>query len=185
MTTAIQKKNSIEEFGNLVQAGMDAWTKAGKMLVEMLEDDPNIRARIIEEIPMMTLDALARFEQIGRGVLHPRLMVANNQGLARLRSLPYAEQVRCLNEPIAVLTPSGDELMVRAENMSAAQIRQVFTKDGCRDLGAQKNWIESRKNPLHRKSEKADYKVSGNKVTFFADTQLTRKQLAHILEELA
>ena len=152
------------------------------MLVELVDDNPEVRDDILDTCPDLTLEVLARFESIGRGTLHPRLLLGGTAGLKKLAKMPFSEQERYLNSPVEVMTASGDTLKVKVEHLTAAQTKQVFTIDGHRELSAQKNWIEAQGKGA--KVASSDYQVSGNKVTFFADTVLDRKKIADILAQL-
>lgn len=177
----------IEQFTSLIQQGIDAWTQAGKLLVEMLAKDPNAKQSIMEYCPDITEEILSRFEAIGRGQLHPKTLLNNSPGMRRLRMLPYSDQQRFLTEPVEVLVQreSGvDTLKVSVKDLTPRQAQQVISPNGVRSLSAQRAWIESRKSHS-APSAKTPYQIRGGKVIFRADCEMNARELAQILAQLS
>lgn len=176
-----------QQFCRLIQQGIDAWTDAGKLLVAMIEAEPNARQTILDLNPDVTEEILARFEAIGRNQLHPKTLLNNSPGMRRLRALPFSEQTKFLQQPVPVLikTQAGvDTLNVAVKNLTAQQAMQVFTPNGVRSAEAQRAWIESRRNGK-RPAQGAPYTIKGSKVTFRADCEMTARELAQVLAQLS
>lgn len=176
-----------QQFCRLIQQGIDAWTDAGKLLVAMIEAEPNARQTILDLNPDVTEEILARFEAIGRNQLHPKTLLNNSPGMRRLRALPFSEQTKFLQQPVPVLikTQAGvDTLNVAVKNLTAQQAMQVFTPNGVRSAEAQRAWIESRRNGK-RPAQGTPYTIKGGKVTFRADCEMTARELAQVLAQLS
>lgn len=186
LITPTNTQTDAERFAALVQKGIDAWTEAGRLLVRMIEENPNAKNVIIEFCPDVTEEILSRFEAIGRNQLHPKTLLNNSPGMRRLRQLPYSDQARFLSEPVPVLvkTATGiDTLQVAVKNLTPEQALQVFTPDGVRGLDAQRAWVESRTSRKHATS--APYQIKGHKVHFNADCEMTARELAQVLAQMS
>lgn len=186
-TTLVNKQ--IEQFTQLVQRGIDAWTEAGRLLVKMIEDNPNAKAEIVEACPDITEEILSRFEAIGRNQLHPKTLLNNSPGMRRLRSLPFSDQTRYLNSPVPVLvrTESGvDTLQVAVQNLTHQQALQVFASGTVRSPEAQRAYLESRRAVAQSKIKTvAPYVIKGGRVTFNAGCEMSARELATILAQLS
>lgn len=187
--TLTVKNQKIEEFAALCQQGIDAWTRAGEILVELVEDDPQVFDKIIAADPRMNAGILGRFEQMGRKVLHPQLILSDSPGFERLSEMPYSVQERFLNEPIplVVQTDTGtDILMVSAKNITGNQARQIFGKGRVRTEGEQKAWL------MDQRAKKAKpvgtnipaWTIRSGRVFFNEGATLSAGELATIITQL-
>ena len=186
ITTPLSTQSDAEKFAALVQRGIDAWTEAGRLLVQMIEKDRNAKSVIMEFCPDVTEEILSRFEAIGRQQLHPKTLLNNSPGMRRLRQLPYSDQSRFLSEPVPVLvktTTGVDTLQVAVKNLTPEQALQVFTPDGVRGLDAQRAWVESRGS--RKRAASAPYQIKGHKVRFNADCEISARELAQILAQMS
>lgn len=176
---------TILKFSDLVQQGINAWTEAGKILVSILDDNPEARADILDLCPDITEEILARFEAIGRNQLHPKTLLNNSPGMRRLRQLPFSEQTKYVSDavPVLIRTSAGiDTLNVSVKNLTSLQAQQVFSSNGVRPLDAQRAWIESRSSRMSTKG--APYRIKGNKVVFNMGCELSSKEIAQLLSLL-
>ncbi len=126
LATADQR---IQEFGALIQTGVESWTRAGKVLCRLVDEDPAIYGKILEELPYLTREVLESFEAIGRKTVYPYLIVDGSPGARRLASLPYADQVRIYNTRIAVVVQKGgvtQQTFKRVPDLTAAEAERVF-----------------------------------------------------------
>lgn len=188
-TTLTQMNNKITEFANLCQQGIDAWTKAGELLVELVEEDPKVFDKIIEFNPQMNAGILGKFESMGRKVLHPHLLLNESPGLDRLAEMPYSVQERFLSEsiPLIVETDSGpDVLMVSVKNMTRGQAQQIFGKGRIRTEGEQKAWLVDQRS---KKAKPAGtnipaWTIRGGRVFFNEGATLSAGELATIITQL-
>jgi len=187
--TKTQITEKIQSFASLCQQGIDAWIKAGEILVELVEADPQVFDKIIEFEPRMTAGILGKFEMMGRKVLHPQLLISDSPGFEKLSQMPFSVQERFLNEPIPLVveTESGtDVLMVSAKNMTANQARQLFGKGRIRTEGEQKAWLVDQR-AKHAKpvgSNIPAWSIRGGRVVFTEGATLSAGELATIITQL-
>ena len=92
------QERKVAEFATLIREGLDAWEKAGELLVEMVDECEHTYKNIIQEMPEMSYEVLSRFEQIGRKQLYPKLLLSGSTGLRKLATLPYSEQKKYLRK---------------------------------------------------------------------------------------
>lgn len=193
MTTTLEQPKQqliakIETFSSLVQQGIDAWTRAGALLVEMIESDPKCRESIIEQCPDITEEILSRFEAIGRKQIHPQTLLNNSPGMRRLRRLPYSEQARYVSEPVELLVQKPDgpqKLKVAIKNLTANQAMQVFGTHGVRTPEAQRAWLESNSGKKAAQAPATPYTIHGRKVIFNAGCEVSARELATILAQIS
>jgi hypothetical protein len=191
MTTAIQyKQDRINQFLAAFQAGVDAWIEAGKILVELVDEDPHIYNYIQDQCPAMTPDILGKFESIGRGIILPTLAMDTSPGSKHLQRLPLSVQERFAHEPIPVIVQSDDEdstdcLLIKYQDLTPAQAKQVFRNGRLATEGEQRAWIEDYKlkNAKPRKHDDTPWKLTKNDL-IVGDIHFTAKQLAGFLAQL-
>jgi hypothetical protein len=187
--TLTQQQAKIQEFADLCQQGIDAWTKAGEIIVELVESDPSVFDKIIQFNPAMDAGILGKFEMIGRKVLHPHLLINDSPGFIGLSEMPFSVQERFMKEPIPLIieTDNGtDTLLVDAKNMTRFQARQAFGKGRIRTEGEQKAWL------MDQRSKKAKpcgsnipaWVIRGGRVQFNEGATLSAGELATIITQL-
>lgn len=174
-----------EEFMRLVLQGVENWRQAGKVLVAMMAKNPNIKAKLLRERPELSPTILATFERIGRGELHPMLLLSESPGFKAARELPYSEQERIVNEKkvelLIVQDGKADVLRADVKSLTAEQARQVFARDHVRDAAEQRLWIEDRRKPT---LVTTSWIIEGDVVRFRKGVALSAAQLAAILEQM-
>lgn len=187
--TVTQKSDKIKQFADLVRQGVDAWIKAGEILVELVNDDPQVFDKIINENPHLNAGVLGRFELMGRKALHPQLLLHDSPGYQKLAQMPFSVQERYLESPIPLLveTPTGtDTLQVSAKNCTPSQARQLFSANSVRTAGEQKAWlVAQRAKKTHPKSTTVPaWSVKHGKVFFTEGAGFTAGELATIITQL-
>lgn len=190
MTATLASQNKqITEFIALFQEGVNAWIKAGELLVQMVEEDPHIYDYIIEQCPNLNAGILGRFEQMGRKTLHPQLLLSASPGFSKLSKLPFSMQERYLTEPVPIIvhTENGtDVLLVEAKNMTKEQANQVFAPGRIRTEGEQKAWLMQQRS-LAAKPAGTNipaWSIKGGRVVFNAGASLSAGELATIITQL-
>jgi hypothetical protein len=184
----LEKLNEkIEQFKTAVCRGIESFEEAGRLLVEILDDDPKAREQITEGGKAgITEDTLAVFESIGRRQLFYRLCLNNAPGVRALTKCPYSEQVRFADEPIEMLLLDGKEsLQVGVGAMSAQQVKQVFGNRRIRTLGEQRAWLEGHKAKPQNIAIEKPYTVRRGRIVFHKPCELTIQQLGLLLAEAA
>lgn len=138
-------QNAIAEFKQALQEVLGGLLRAGEIYVQAIDTDKDAKAEFQKAFPQVCSETWARIERIGRKQLDPRLALDASITGSRLRALPYSEQQRALDEGVEVLLVDGETLKVKAENLTDTYVNQVVGRDGIRDLGAQRAYIESLK----------------------------------------
>ena len=141
LLTIKEEQRKIEQLIDLIQKGVDAWIESGKILVELVESNPHIYDNIIQKCPTLNAGVLGKLEMMGRGMLHPRLLLGNSPGFQYLEKMPMSVQERYIEEPIPLVieTDAGtDVILVKAKDLTRDQARQVFAANRLRTEGEQK-----------------------------------------------
>jgi hypothetical protein len=186
MNDLVETKSFVEA----VRRGIEAFEEAGRILVEMIDRDPGCLAQLKEQNPEFTNEILRTFERIGRRQLYYKLCLKETPGAKALLRCAYSEQVKYCNEPIPFLLLQAkdqtDHLLVQLDALSPAQVRQVFCNGRIRDLGAQRAYLEGRKQRLPEVTEVEQvYRVTKGKVTFLKPCMLSAGDLARIIAEIS
>jgi hypothetical protein len=187
--TLKQQDEFIVQFIDLFRQGVEAWIKAGEILVELVENDPHVYDEIIERCPTLNAGILGRFEQMGRKTLHPQLLLSASPGFDRLRKLPFSLQERYVSEPVPVVvnTQHGtDILLIKAKDMTKEQASQVFAGNRIRTEGEQKALLAQQESAKAAPApvRQSPYLIKGRKVEFREPIVLTASELAAILAQI-
>jgi hypothetical protein len=159
------------------------------MLVEMVEEDPHVYDYIIQQCPTLNAGILGRFEQMGRKILHPQLLLSASPGFSKLSKLPFSMQERYLSEPVPIIvhTENGpDVLLVETKNMTKEQANQVFAPGRIRTEGEQRAWLMQQRSNAAKPvgSNVAPWSIKGGRVVFVAGATLSAGELATIITQL-
>ena len=146
-TTLTVNTEKVQSFIDCFRQGVEAWTKAGEILVELVDEDPKAYDAITAKCPQVTPAILAKFEQMGRHMLHPQLLLGTSAGFQKLQKLPMSLQERYLEEPVELVVETDhgtDTLMVKAKDMTRDQAQQAFGPNRVRTPGEQKAFLTQR-----------------------------------------
>lgn len=185
-TTLTAQKRQIEQLTELFQQGINAWTQAGEILVDMLDNGKLTLGEIATETGLPSR-ILGRFEQLGRKQLLPALLIADYPASRYMSNLTYSEQERLTNESIEVLTADGaDKVLIATKNLTPDQCRQVFSSNEVRSLPAQRAWVESSKRKTQTRIIDAGmpYHIDRGQVVFDRACVMKASQLLNILAQL-
>jgi hypothetical protein len=181
----------VSEFCSLVNTGIEAWTKAGELVVKLIDEHGLSVSAIAQASSYLTDEIVGRFEQLGRKQIIPNLLISDFPASKHLFRLPYSEQKRLIDGQVELLvvTDKGTEtLMVDTENLTPAQCKQVFDRTAVRSIGAQRAYMESKREEFRVNSAIQEsepfYKVRGKKVIFTKPCEISSRQLAQILAEI-
>ena len=190
MKTEITRKGAdirIAELQQAIYTGVEAWKKAGQLLVEMIENDGLALADIAEKTEL-PLDVLSQLEKIGRNHLLPQLLLAEYPAARKLERLPMSEQSRLMIEPVEVmLLKDGDPdtLLVPIRHLTGAQVRQVFASNHVRTLAEQRQWIESQRPVSEPVKVAVPYMLTRRgSVIFNQACELTAKEMLRIVAQI-
>lgn len=184
----IAKTNQdIQKFAELVSAGIESFVEAGKIVSRNLDADPEFADKIHAAHPSISVDMVYSFDRIGRGELHPKMLVSNQPGIKKLRRLPFRYQEKYADEPVPLLIKNGNSwetLQVSVYNLTPEQARQVFDADGVRTEAAQRAWIEAAKAKAAPISIDEAFRVVGRTLVVMEPCKLTARQLAGLLAQM-
>lgn len=140
--------DDIEKFAGFIHAGINAWTKAGEILVQMKKVDPNIFDKIQKKHPAISYEILRRFEGIGTRLIYPYLLLDNCPGSKKLLSLPYSNQVSLYKaqiELVIALKKKEPVIVIRRiQQLSSFEIERVFDGSKIRTVKEQVQFILTR-----------------------------------------
>ena len=123
----------IGEFCSLINAGVEAWVKAGALLCEMKAKEPGIFNVILAAHPYLSNDLLLTFERIGKREIYPYLLVDGSPGSRMLSALPYDTQVQLYHKDVPVVVRRGDfTTTLRKTIRSLTKPEAVRVFDGAR-----------------------------------------------------
>lgn len=184
-----QTDQTIEQVLALIKQGVEAWVKAGKLVAQAVDEDPDFIDKVCAKCPDISPEVMLRFDQIGRNRLYPKLLLSDSPGVKKLFRLPYALQERYSEKPVELLISENDStktLHVDVRNLTADQARQVFDKSGVRSVAAQRAWLESmkRSSPVVDAMADVAYVISGKRIILKKDASFTARELARILSEI-
>jgi hypothetical protein len=184
-----KNEQRIDRFIDLVFKGVEAWMEAGKIVCEILDEDPEALDRIVAQCPNISPEMVIRFEQIGRKQIHPQLLLSDAPGVRHLRRQPFQLQEKHAKEPVEMLvkTDKGWEtLQVDVRNLTARQAEQVFGKEGIRSAAAQRVYLEDQNARHHAPPVKANlpYRVVGREIVVMEPCRLSAREVAQILADI-
>lgn len=182
-TDIIAIEQMIEEFKRLIQTGLESIAKASVVYVKAIDENPHNHKRFADSCPLVPASAWSGFEAVGRGWLDYRLLLNGGTANKIMRKLPRSQQTSALDNGVELLLDDGDNLIVKVENLTPKQAKQVFAKDHIRSLGEQRAYIESQHAPTP-KEYRPSYTIKRGVLHINAATTLTRKEVTRILMEM-
>jgi len=175
----------VDEFRKLLNNGLNSIRLACEYYVDAITKKPELKEVFIHEFPEFNAVSWYRFEQIGRGVLSPKLLHATNTTIKMLSTCSYSDQVKYLEKPVEFLTSTGDVLLLDVSAMISSQVRQVFNGKSVRTLAEQKVYIEIEKEKRSKKEIKntREWFVRKDKL-YVGKVVFTKIELVEIMEEM-
>lgn len=173
--------SSIDQFLTLVKAGVDSWTKAGKVLVELIDKDQTVFERILRKAPNFTVQELHHFELLGRGLIKPWTMLLPEQQRKAVSKLPPKIQESLEKSCVPVVKPTKtggfNVKPKKIQELTAQELKQVFDDGHIATRKQQEQHIQR----LQARAVAPRYKIEGDCVVFYARTKLNAAQLEQIL----
>lgn len=121
--------------------------RLGQRLVENINRDTRFRDYLIDTCAWpakLVLD----LERVGTNQLDVRIATHQVPFSKQLCRMPLNTQKMIIDGKMPLLTTDGSELLVRLDNITPEQAKQLFAYDHIRSLPEQRCWIESqRKTP--------------------------------------
>lgn len=179
----MKSENTPEKFVEYLYKGLEAWEKAGKILVDMIKHNPQIKSKILRDHPEISMSILNKLELVGSGMLEPSLLLSDSAPFKAARKLTPSDQRNLIdNKEVAlvVYTESGvDEINADFEKLSAKQTKQVFAGDHIRTPSEQRLYLES-----SRKRIAKDWEFENGLIVFRRGCKLTISQMNGIIQEV-
>lgn len=178
-------KADIECFNAYLAEGVEAWVKAGQLLVKMVERNPNAYGIIVANNPHLSIDLLLAFEKIGRNEIFPYVLLDKSPGSRQLLALPYDIQVKHYKEPVEVVAKIIDGKPVvekrLVSNLSKEEVQIVFGPNGIRSTAEQTELLKAAPSiaPLRKKYTRHQKLVGYCKVTNGKDGKITYEPVAY------
>lgn len=183
MSEAVET-NSIVQFGKLLKQGLEYIKEACQIFVRAIDENP-INLDKFKESYDLTETAWVRFEQVGRGILHEKLLTDYSAGARKLKRLPFSQQSKYIAEPIPVLINGGDILKVQLSNLTPAQCKQVFDEDHVRNPAEQRAYIETQKMTQFKEVSSVPFIIKNSRlIVKEKDVAFTAAQLKKIILEI-
>jgi hypothetical protein len=189
----VDAKEDLSRVVDLVARGVEMFEEAGIIIAAYLKENPE---GVMDVCGATGLDArlVRRFEEIGLHKIIPEVLISTEEGVRRLATCSYREQVYYLREenPVQLLVEGGNTLNVQVSAMTAEQARQTFCRKGVRTLAEQRAWLAARNRAAELEAVRtqaclteAPYTIRGRKIIFRAGCELGVKQLRGLLAEVA
>ena len=181
----IKIDKEVAQIIDLINRGIQCWTDAGKLLAKNMDEDPEFIEKICDFCKDISPEALYRLEQVGRGQLHPTLLLNDTPGVRRLRRLPYSLQKKHATEPLTVIISGGETLEIDVRNLTPGQAAQVFTRDSIRTPAEQRAFIEDRAVMCQVVSTGGlPYRIVGKTLVVLTGCKFTTSDLAGIIARI-
>jgi hypothetical protein len=180
-------KTQIQAFQDALQSARDGLKRAGDILCEIVDQEPNAYEMILASVPGITLHSLETLERIGRGKLEPRLITDPSPAAERAirKAIPMEDQQRLLDRPIDTVTRDNGGFRIeqkRIGEMTQREAHLLIGDDGIRTADEQKQILIAE---ARRKAESdLRYEIRGDRVTFHGDITLTWSELLEIAEKV-
>jgi len=182
-------RNYIEEFKKALQSGLDNIVKAAEIYVEAIDSDYEAKDKFSSSFDgTIPAAAWAGFEAVGRKAMHPKLLFGGGNNRGYIKRLIYSDQEDVLSgKRVSLLIDGGDSIMVDPREITKEQAQQLFDRDHIRTLSEQKAYVESQRLPqssIEHTAEQLQVKVVNHKLYIKADTVLTKREVARLLESM-
>ena len=177
-------KSIAKEIISIWSNAADDMYKGCLLYVKRLDEMPELKPYLVSQ--GVDPAHLRRFEEVGRGKLHPQLTFKSGSQYNRLARCPLSEQEKYISSPVPVLLPNGDILKVSVPDLTPDQSAQVFSHDHIRDIPAQKAYLKSEESCKTRKIQKASspYKIFKDHLSINEPCNLTKSELIRILGDM-
>lgn len=176
--------SGITQFGKLLRQGLEYIKEACQIFVRLIDENPSNLEKFKESYDL-TETAWVRFEQVGRGLLHEKLLTDYSAGARKLKRLPFSQQSKYVAEPIPVLINGGDILNVQLANLTSAQCKQVFDEDHIRNPAEQRAYIETQKMTQFKEVSDVPFIIKNSRLVIKEkDIVFTLAQLRKIIAEM-
>lgn len=159
------RDKAIAEIIKSFTGGIEALHAAGVKLCQCLEEDPLFMDYFHKSHPEFSWELLAMLERIGRGELHPKLLLDGSPGGKRAALLPYSTQVKLLDKGVEVARKRGKEIDIEVKPLAAltfAESQIVFEASHVLSADEQVKRLEQRS--IRTRPARAAYEIGDDGV---------------------
>lgn len=158
----------IAEFKAQYRLGVEAWARAGLLVKEIFDLDPDAMPRLVKELNLPP-SIINQFLGIGRGWLLPQLLAAPK----KVRQLTAGDQRKVASGTLPLVIKNGGGIDIRRVDLKVADSKvcaQMIGPDGIRSVSEQTAWLASkeRKEAAAKEAEaltpSARWKFDGERV---------------------
>lgn len=187
------QKQYIKNFRTALQSATENIYSASKIYVEAIDSDPDFKETFQEAFQeTIPTSAWIGFENVGRGVMHQKLLFGGGVNSQYIKKLGISDQDKILNgTSVKMLTSTGDTLMVDAREISKLQANQIFNGSAIRTITEQRAYIESLKSKSVLDATMSDangmpYEIIGNRFVVRAnksDQSFSKAQIKRMFKK--
>ena len=180
-------ESKIDQFQAALNATADGLVTAGKLLVEMIEENENTFEIILTRIKTASLPFLEALERVGRGQLRPELLL--NPAPAAQRTVQFALPIK-VQDKIATgyletVVKDGDGFLIKHKKMdelTAHESARVIGTDGIRTVEQQKAIIKEQIE--NRAAREMRFEIRNDRVVFHTEHAWTWSELEEIADKI-
>ncbi len=179
----------VSEFKEYVQASQEYVIEACKSFVDCINADTKNREKFIAACPEISPETWTKFEAIGRGTMHIRLLYSGGIVFKRMQMLAISVQNDIFENGVEYLTANNDKLIVRFESITPNIAKQIFSPNGTvRNLPAQRAWLEERKNSVNKPEPnlptESKIEIKNGKLCITGSAELDKKDMLKYLAKM-
>ena len=179
-------EKEITRFRELFRLGICAVKEAARIYVQAIDTNCLAKGEFARQMPEIPAKAWSTLEQVGRGLMHERLLLLGGRVQDVMKGLPLSVQTDAIENGVDVLLHDGTVIKMKPENMVGSQLSQVFDGGSVRSLDAQRAWMESRRNYQLARLSQGDmrYRVEGCHLVILAPVSIEMGELRRILAQM-
>ena len=177
-------EKEITKFRELFRLGISAIKEAARIYVRAIDTNSLAKQAFAKQMPEIPAQAWSTLEQVGRGLLHERILLLGGRVQEVMKGLPLSVQTDAIENSVDVLLHDGTVMRMKPENMISSQLSQVFDGGRVRSLAAQRAWMESKRSYQLAKHALGDicYRVENGCLIVLAPVSIGVDELRRLLE---
>lgn len=187
MSHALVVRYSIQ-FKEAMKVGLDGLIKAAEVYVKLIDEHPELEDSFKQECKGFVPDGVwTKMEKVGRGRLHPRLMIGSFNSLAKSQAvarLPIEIQESALRGESFDILVDGQPVKSAIEDAPVDAVNRLCCSGGIRTVAQQRALAAAER--ADRKTVESSWRLvdGGRGVQFTRRDTFTKKQLEKIIERM-
>ena len=176
----------IRKFRELFTLGISAVREAARIYVRAIDANSLAKREFARQMPEIPAAAWDTLEQVGRGLLHERLLLLGGRVQDAMKGRPLSAQTDAIENGVDGPLHDGTVMRMKPENMVASQLTQVFGGGSVRSIAAQRAWMESRRSCQLARLARGDirYRVEGCNLIVLAPVSINADELRRLLAQM-